>query len=43
MEPDILIGREEPGQGRTDEAKDVAQHRDEDQTSIESEDKTGAA
>ena len=42
MEPDVLIGREEPSQFRADEAKNVAQHRDEDQASIESQDKTGA-
>ena len=43
MEPDILIGGEEPVQFRTDEANDVAQHGNEDQTSIESEDETSAA
>jgi len=42
MEPDVLIGREEPTQFRTDEANDVAQHRDEDQAPIEGEGKTGA-
>jgi hypothetical protein len=42
MEPDILVGREEPVQFRTNEANDVAQHRNEDQASVESENKTGA-
>ena len=30
MEPDVLIGREEPVQFRADEANNVAQHRDKD-------------
>ena len=42
MEPNVLIGREEPAQFRTDEAKHVAQHREEDQATIESENETGA-
>lgn len=42
MEPNVLIGREEPAQFRTDEAKNVAQHREKDQATIESENETGA-
>ena len=42
VEPDVLIGREEPAQFRADEANNVAQHRNEDQASVESENKTGA-
>ena len=42
VEPDVLIGREEPAQFRADEANNVAQHRDQDQSSVESENKTGA-
>ena len=41
VEPDVLIGREEPAEFRADEANNVAQHGDEDQASIESENKTG--
>lgn len=43
VEPDVLIGREEPTQFRTDEANNVAQHRDENQASIESKNETGTA
>ena len=42
MEPDVLIGREEPAQFRADKANNVAQHRNKDQASIESENETGA-
>ena len=42
MEPDVLVGREEPVQFRTNETNNVAQHRNEDQASVESENKTGA-
>ena len=41
VEPNVLIGREEPAEFRADEANNVAQHRDEDQASIESENETG--
>jgi hypothetical protein len=38
MKPDILIGREKPCQLGADDANDVAQHGNEDQTTIEGED-----
>jgi hypothetical protein len=41
MEPNILVGREEPCQLWSDDANDVAEHWDEDQATIESEDETG--
>ena len=42
VEPDVLVGREEPAQFRADEAKNVAQHGEKNQATIESENKTGA-
>ena len=42
VEPDVLIGREEPVQFRADETKNVAQHGKENQASVESENKAGA-
>lgn len=41
MEPNVLIGRHEPAQFRTDEANNVAQHREQNQTPVESENETG--
>ena len=43
MEPDVLIGREEPGELWSDHANEVSQHRDEDEGTIEGEDKTRAS
>jgi hypothetical protein len=41
MEPDVFVSGEEPSELRTDDTDDISKHRDEDQTSIESQDKTG--
>lgn len=41
MEPDVLIGWEEPSQLRSDDTDDIAQHRDENQAPVESEGETG--
>jgi hypothetical protein len=41
MEPDVFVGGEEPSELWTDDTDDISKHWDEDQTSIESEDKTG--
>ena len=41
VEPDVLIGRQQPPQFWTEETKDIAQHRNEDQPSVESENKAG--
>lgn len=43
MEPDVLVGREEPGELGPDDTNDVAQHRDEDHGTVKSQDKTGTA
>ena len=34
VEPDVLIGREGPGELGTDDTNDVSQHREEDKTTI---------
>lgn len=41
MEPDVFVGREEPSELGTEDTDDISKHWDEDQTSIESQDKTG--
>ena len=41
VEPDVLIGREEPAQFWADEANNIAQHGEEDQAPIEGENETG--
>ena len=41
VEPGGLIDRGEPAQCLAEDAKGVTQHRDEDQASVEGEDKTG--
>jgi hypothetical protein len=43
VEPDVLVDRDEVGQRRTENTDYVAQQRDEDQASVESENKTGTA
>lgn len=43
MEPDVLVGGEEPGKTRTDDTNDVPQHGDEDHSAIERENKTGTS
>lgn len=43
VEPDVLISGEEPSQARPNNADDVAEHREEDQTTIEGQDETSAA
>ncbi len=42
MEPDILIGREKPGEFRTDNSDDVAQHWEEDEATVVSKYKPSA-
>ena len=41
MEPDVFIRREEPGELGTNDTDHVAKHRDQDKTTIESENETG--
>jgi hypothetical protein len=43
VEPDVLIGGEKPSQFRPDNLDDIAQHGDEDETSVECEDETSPA
>ena len=43
VEPDVLVGGEEPGDAGANDADDVAQHGDEDQATIEGKDETGTA
>lgn len=40
VEPNIFIGREQPGELGADDTNDVSQHWDEDKTAIECKDKT---
>jgi hypothetical protein len=40
MEPDIFIGREQPGELGTNDTDDVAKHRKEDETTVVGENKT---
>lgn len=40
VEPDVLVGGEEPGNAGADNTDNVAQHRDENQATIECEDQT---
>jgi len=40
MEPDVFVGGEEPSELGTDDTDDVSEHWNEDQTSIEGQDKT---
>ena len=40
MEPDVLVGGEQPGQTGTNDTNDVTKHRYEDQTTVEGEDQT---
>ena len=40
VEPDVLVGRESPGETGADDTDDVPQHGDEDQATIECENKT---
>ena len=42
MEPNVLVGGEEPCKLGTDDTNDIAQHRDKDETAIECEYQTGA-
>lgn len=42
MEPNIFIGREQPSELGANDADDVAQHWEENKTTIECKDKTGA-
>ena len=41
VEPDVLVGGEEPGDAGANDKNDVAQHGDEDQATIEGKDETG--
>ena len=43
MEPDVLVGRESPGQFRPDNPDDVPQHGNEDETTIEGKDQSSAS
>jgi len=43
MEPDIFVGREEPGQLGADDANDVAKHGDEDEAAIKGQYKARSA
>ena len=43
VEPDVLVGGEEPGDAGANDTNDVAQHGDEDQATIEGKDETGTA
>src|SRR5262245_39343793 len=43
VKPDVLVGREKPGQLRTNDLDDVAQHGDKDKAAVESEDESGTA
>ena len=43
MEPNILVGRESPGEFRPDDPNNVTEHRQEDETSVERKDETGAS
>lgn len=40
MEPDILVGREQPGEFRPDNTDNVTKHREQNQSSIESKHET---
>jgi hypothetical protein len=40
MEPDVFIGREQPGELGTNDTDDVAKHWEEDETSVVGENKT---
>ena len=40
VEPDILIRRERPGESRSNDTNDVAQHWNQDETTVEGEDET---
>ena len=42
VEPDVLVGGEEPGNAGADNTDNVAQHRDENQATIECKDQTSA-
>lgn len=42
VEPDVLVGGEEPCELGADNTNDVAQHGHEDETAIEGEDETGS-
>lgn len=42
MEPDVFVGREEPGQLGTDDLDDIAKHGNEDHATIISQDETSA-
>jgi hypothetical protein len=41
MEPDVFIGREQPGELGTNDTDDIAEHWEEDETSVVGENKTG--
>ena len=41
VEPDVLVGREQPCKAWSDHADDIAQHGNEDEASIKREHKTG--
>jgi hypothetical protein len=43
VKPDVLVGREKPSQLGTNDPDDVAQHGDEDEAAVVSEDEAGAA
>ena len=43
VEPDVLIGREQPCELGADDADDVPQHRDEDEATIERQDEAGTS
>lgn len=42
MEPNVLVGGKEPCEPGTNDADDIAQHGDKDETAIECEYKTGS-
>ena len=43
MEPYVLVGWKEPCQFRTDDTNNVTEHGQEDETTVEGQDKTGTA
>jgi hypothetical protein len=42
MEPDVFIGREQPGELGTNDTDDIAEHWEEDETSVVGENETGS-
>ena len=43
VEPDVLVGGEEPGDAGANDTNDVAQHGDEDEATIERQDEAGTS